>query len=43
MNNSGITSGNNNGIAFTDLTDAKNTFDFTRSIYTPLTTAEAKQ
>lgn len=42
MNNSGITSGNNSGIAFIELTAAENHFEFANSISTALSTAEAE-
>ena len=42
MNNSGITSGNNSGIAFIELTVAENHFEFANSISTALSTAEAE-
>jgi hypothetical protein len=42
MNNSGITSDNNNGIAFIELTAAENHFEFANSISTALSTSEAE-
>ena len=42
MNNSGITSGNNSGIAFIELTAAENHFEFANSISTALAAAEAE-